>query len=170
MKKKNSRFDVIEKAFKKNNDWINVLKSFGCEKELAKDICQEMYIQLHSDLNKGLDITYGNDVNYYYIYKILRGMYLNYKKKESRIHKIPLDKIDETTISEVIGVDEELYKKMQDGLNQELNSMYWYDAKVFTIVASGTSVSELSRETKISYYSLYNTYRTVKQYLKDKLL
>ena len=59
---------------------------------------------------------------------------------------------------------------MQDGLNQELNSMYWYDAKVFTIVASGTSVSELSRETKISYYSLYNTYRTVKQYLKDKLL
>ena len=85
MKKKNSRFDVIEKAFKKNNDWINVLKSFGCEKELAKDICQEMYIQLHSDLNKGLDITYGNDVNYYYIYKILRGMYLNYKKKINRL-------------------------------------------------------------------------------------
>ena len=47
--------------------------------------------------------------------------------------------------------------------------MYWYDRKVFEIVEDGTNISELSRKSKISYYSLYNTYKKVKQKLKENL-
>lgn len=169
MQKKNYHFNVVEKAFKKHNDWINVLKSFGCNEVVAEDICQEMYIQLQQDVEKGLNITFDDDVNYYYIYKILRGMYLNLHKVESRIKKIPLDYVDQSKMTEIVGVNEQEYQMMQDKLNNELSEMYWYDKKVFTIVATGTSISKLSRESKISYYSLYNTYRNVKQYLKDKL-
>ena len=47
--------------------------------------------------------------------------------------------------------------------------MYWYDSKVFALVASGKSVASLSRDTKISYYSLYNTYRTALKHIKEQL-
>jgi len=38
------------------------------------------------------------------------------------------------------------------------------------LIAKGKSVAELSRDTKIGYYSLYNTYNKVKNKLKDDLL
>jgi len=47
--------------------------------------------------------------------------------------------------------------------------MYWYDRKIFELCASGKSVASLSRETNISYYSLYNTYTNAKKYIKEKL-
>ena len=47
--------------------------------------------------------------------------------------------------------------------------MYWYDRKVFEICASGKSVAGLSRDTGISYYSLYNTYVNAKKHIKDKI-
>lgn len=169
MKKKNCHFSIVEKAYKKHSDWINILKSFGCPEELAKDLTQEMYIQLQIQTENGLDITFDDDVNYYYIYKMLKGMYLNYHKVESRMRRVPIESIDENDIKKAYKIDEQEYAKMSDNLQQELKDMYWYDKKVFTIVASGTSISQLSRESKISYYSLYNTYKNVKEYLKNKL-
>jgi DNA-binding CsgD family transcriptional regulator len=47
--------------------------------------------------------------------------------------------------------------------------MYWYDAKVFNLISEGMSISELSKQTNISYYSLYNTYKNVKNIIKDNI-
>ena len=47
--------------------------------------------------------------------------------------------------------------------------MYWYDKKVFDIINTGESIAELSRKSGIRYYSLYNTYRKVKDRLKKLL-
>ena len=58
---------------------------------------------------------------------------------------------------------EEVYAKIQKALKQ----IYWYDRKGFDIVNSGESISELSRKSQISYYSLYNTFRNVKSKLKE---
>ena len=54
-------------------------------------------------------------------------------------------------------------------MNKELDSMFWYDAKIYRIIESGVSIKELSRKTKISYYSLYRTYNKVKNKLKELL-
>ena len=58
---------------------------------------------------------------------------------------------------------EEVYAKIQKALKE----IYWYDAKVYDIVSGGESISELSRKSQISYYSLYNTFRNVKSKLKE---
>ena len=58
------------------------------------------------------------------------------------------------------------YKMVQD----ELKTLYWYDAKVFDIINSGESIAELSRRSGIRYYSLYNTYRKVKDRLKSSVI
>ena len=45
--------------------------------------------------------------------------------------------------------------------------MFWYDKQVYELIEQGNNISELSRKTKISYYSLYNTYTKVKNKLKE---
>ena len=62
--------DVLSQIFKKHIVWIEIVESFGCNKETAEDIVMEMYIKIKKNLDKGLDIKYGeNDYNYYYIFK-----------------------------------------------------------------------------------------------------
>jgi transposase-like protein len=61
------------------------------------------------------------------------------------------------------------YQEKYDKVLEGLAELYWYDRKVYEIIESGESISELSRKTNISYYSLYNTYKKVKHYLKSKL-
>lgn len=158
---------LVEIAYQKHKDWLRIVKSFGCNHSNAEDIVQEMYIQLHLDVQKGLDLWYGEDVNHFYCYKVLRGIYLNIYKKEARKIKSYIEEINEIKQAEELGIDEEEYARKKKQIDDILKTMFWYDRKVFEICASGKSVAELSRETKISYYSLYNTYVNAKKYIKD---
>lgn len=161
---------LVELAYNKNKTWVKIVRSFGANKNYAEDIVQEMYIQLICDIQKGLDLWYNDDINTYYIYKVLRGIYLNTHKKEARMIKTYIEDID-GNIRQIddLGIDEVQYAKRKEKIDNILNDMYWYDSKVFTLVASGKSVASLSRDTKISYYSLYNTYRTALKHIKDQL-
>jgi|13_taG_2_1085334.scaffolds.fasta_scaffold06447_5 DNA-directed RNA polymerase specialized sigma24 family protein len=160
---------LVEIAYNKHKDWIKIVKSFGCNSSVAEDIVQEMYIQLHLDVQKGLDLWYGEEVNTYYCYKVLRGIYLNIYKKEAKQIKMYLEDINELKQAEELGIDEVEYAKRKGKIDDILNQMFWYDRKVFEICASGKSVAKLSRDTNISYYSLYNTYTNAKKFIKDQL-
>ena len=35
---------LVELAYEKHKDWINIVKSFGANKNYAEDIVQEMYM------------------------------------------------------------------------------------------------------------------------------
>lgn len=160
---------LVELAYLKHKDWINIVKSFGCNPSLAEDVVQEMYIQIHLDIHKGLDISYKGDINHYYCYKVLRGIYLNIHKKEAKKIKIYLEQIKELKQIDESNIDEIEWAENKNKVDKILNDLYWYDRKVFELVASGKSVASLSRETGISYISLYNTYRTTKKFIKDQL-
>jgi len=159
---------IIEIAFDKHKEWIKVVKSFGCNPSQAEDVVQEMYLQLHKDLNKGLDFSYKDDINHYYVYKILRGIFCNIYKKEARKLKAYIEEL-KTEIQEFDEneIDEQEYQEREDKVGEVMSNLYWYDAKVFELIASGKSVASLSRETKISYYSLYNTYRNALKHIKE---
>ena len=160
---------LLELAYDKHKDWINIVKAFGCNPSNAEDIVQEMYLQLHYDIMKGLDLSFNDDINHYYCYKVLRGIYCNIYKKEAKKIKMYLEDINELKQAEDLGIDEIEYAKRKQQIDDIMNEMYWYDRKVFEICASGKSIAALSRETKISYYSLYNTYTNAKKYKKEKL-
>ena len=148
---------------KKHSDWVQVVSSFGCDRQLAEDIVQEMYIKIQLKLEKGLDISYGkNDINYYYVFKTLRTLFLDLKRKTKNIKMVDIENLSnfETDID---------YTEKYDLVKKELKKMYWYDRKVFEIINSGQSIAALSRKTKIQYYSLYNTYKKVKEKLKKLL-
>ena len=83
---------TLEKIFEKNNQWIEIVQSFGCNRDTSQDIVQEMYIKVQKRLEKGTDIQYSeDDINYYYIFKVLRSLFLDLKRKESKVEIVELD-------------------------------------------------------------------------------
>jgi len=159
---------MVEKTMiliaKKHKTWIEIVTSFGCPAETSEDIVQEMYIKIHKKLNKGLDIMYKDEVNYYYIFKTLRTLFYDLKRKEKNITIINIEDVDiDKSISDID------YDKAYAIIKNELDNMFWYDRKVFEIINSGESIAEFSRKSYIQYYSLYNTYNKVKDKLKKLL-
>jgi RNA polymerase sigma factor (sigma-70 family) len=157
--------EVLKKLFEKHKTWCEIVRSFGCNPETAEDIVQEMYIKIGKLVEKGTDISYGEGVNYFYIFRTLTSIFLDYKRKESKTGIIGLDELE----IQIPDEEEVQYKEEYDKVLEGLAELYWYDRQVFEIIENGESISELSRKTNISYYSLYNTYKKVKKYLKDKL-
>lgn len=155
----------VELAYEKHNQWVEIVQTFGgLNREECEDLVQTMYILLIKNTQKGVDYLYKDEINYYYVFKILRGLYVDLIRKKSKVKLISLENIEPVTEIDHNNYDE-IYNKLQD----ILKDMYWYDKKVFEIIEDGTNISELSRKSKISYYSLYNTYKKVKQKLKDNL-
>lgn len=162
---------ILEKIAKKHKTWVATVISFGCDSAIAEDIVQESYIKLNKLILSGLDISYGdNDINYFYVYKTLKTLYGDLLRKNKKIKKVNIDALNKYIINEEQEEkkDIDISKKMQE-LNSFLNSIYWYDRKVFEIISNGTSIAKLSRKTDISYASLYNTYRNVKKSIKKNI-
>lgn len=155
---------LVEIAYQKHDRWIEIVSTFGSLKQTeVEDIVQEMYLLLIKNQQKGIDFSYEKDVNYYYVFRILKGLWVDLMRKKCKVKLVELEGID---ISQDDNANyEEAYNKIQ----KVLKEMRWYDAKVFDIINSGESISELSRKSDISYYSLYNTYNKVKQKLKEHL-
>ena len=152
----------VEKAYDRHDKWIEIVRTFGGLRETeVEDIVSELYILLIRNTQKGVDFSFNDDINYYYCYRILRGLYVDLIRKKIRVSFVTLDNVKITEESTVNY--EEVFEKIQLALKQ----IYWYDRKVYEIIDEGVSVSELSRKSQISYYSLYNTLKRVKTKLKE---
>ena len=162
--------EFLKLAYEKHKDWISIVNSFGCNPAFSEDIVQEVYIKLDRLLDNGLDATYGDEVNYYYVYKQLRGTYVNFIKQKDKINMQYIEEIG-VPEKELEEAEDEKYDVLQlmKNLDQELEQLYWYDKKVFEIIMGGKKIAELSRDTDIGYYSLYNTFRKTIKHLKHKL-
>ena len=145
--------------------------SFGCNKSTAEDLTQEMYLKLATMLkdNKGLDIYYDeSQINHFYIYRILRSLFIDLCRKEKKITKVNIEYLERFVEEKEATNDKDILGKMQQ-LNNLLDKVYWYDKKVFDLISDGMSIAELSKKSGISYYSLYNTYKNVKSLIKNEI-
>lgn len=155
---------MLEKIFDAHNKWINTVLKFGCSQEEAEDIVGDMYCIIGKMLTKGLDISYGDDVNYYYIYLTLKTSFLQLKKRKEKEGKKSIDLVYNLESGEYIDFETE-NNKVED----ELERLHWYDRKVYNMIQNDYTITELSNKTTISYHSLYNTFRKVKKRLKQKI-
>jgi DNA-directed RNA polymerase specialized sigma24 family protein len=159
----------LQKVALKHKTWVRTVISFGCDPAIAEDIVQEAYIKINKLIEKGLDISYGEEINYFYVYKTLKTLYGDLLRQNKKIKKVDIDALNKYIIEEEEQIKHvDVSKKMQE-LNNFLDSIYWYDRKVFEIISSGVTIAELSRKTNITYASLYNTYRNVKNIIKNNI-
>lgn len=154
---------------KKHNTWIDIVSTFGCTRRVAEDITQEMYIKIQLQVEKGLDIMYEDDINYYYIFKTLKSLFYDLKRRQKGIIIIEIDEHIEDLGESQYAHNDVNYEEAYKIIEKELSEMHWWNRKVFEIANGGESIAELSRQSKISYSILYNTYRNVKAKLKKLL-
>ena len=159
---------TLQKIAEKHNDWLRIVKSFGCDGDKCEDIVQEMYLKAHTLINSGTDISYGDDINHFYIYRILRSLFIDLCRKEAKVTKVNLDYLERFVQEEEIQEYKDIEGKMKQ-LDNLLDKVYWYDRKVFDLISEGMSIAELSKKSGISYYSLYNTYKNVKSLIKNNI-
>jgi DNA-directed RNA polymerase specialized sigma24 family protein len=152
--------------------WIAYVISFTVNPDTAKDIVQEFYLKM-ADYDK--DIMIGEKINFYFVYLVLRNMVFDLKKKEKRFYfteelpSIEDEQYIEQDDSKSLHITNWLNDHNLEELNldniENLKSIY--NACVFNeVFMEGKSIAELSRETTISYYSLYNTVKIIKNEIK----
>jgi hypothetical protein len=86
---------------------------------------------------------------------------LDLKRKENKVIIVNIEDVDIRTKEDDVD-----YDKAFEDVENEVGQLFWYDRKVYQIIDNGSSIAELSRKTKIPYYSLYNTFKKVKDKLK----
>jgi len=157
---------ILNQIAKQHSKWVNIVRSFGCNTETSEDIVQEMYIKVQKKLEEGLDINYGDDdFNHSYVFRMLRNLFLDLKRKENKVQITSIDNIKED-----FSVDDNTdYHKALEKIQDEMDQLFWYDKKVYEIIDDGSSIADLARKTRIPYYSLYNTFKKVKEKLKKIL-
>jgi DNA-directed RNA polymerase specialized sigma24 family protein len=159
---------TLEIIYDKHNDWVSIVRSFGCNKDTAEDIVQETYIKLSRIINSGANLMYNEtEINYYYVFRTLRSMFLDLKRKESKAHLVGFD--PELDKRFVLQNNDQDIDKIYNEILGDLKKMHWYDRKIFEYIDEGESITGLSKKTDISYYSVYNTYKKVLETLKNKL-
>ena len=101
------------------------------------------------------------------IHRALTSTRSNYYYKYRKYYT----KIVDANISQIPEVKDDLYKKkLIHKIEKELNNMYWYDSKVFTVYYEERhTLDSLAKKTGISRNSLFSTIKKVRTKLKEIL-
>jgi hypothetical protein len=175
--------NLLEILSEKHSTWIKYIVSFGCKRDIAEDFVQEMYIKIYNySQKKDNDLMYNEkEINYFFVYVTLKNMYYDNLRKKKNIVIVSVEDVDLTDdliYSEVVfNLQSDMVKVWVLELDTKINNIGEYNTekaslsyikfvyqKIFT---ENMSVSELSREVGISYWSLRNTVQIIKEQIKN---
>ena len=157
--------NVINIISKDHKKWVRIVKSFG---ELyPEDLVQDMYIKIYQWNGKyDKTLMYNEtEVNYYFVFKVLRNLFLDKKKKKKLEFSL------ETNIIEPCIIDSNFEELEQlEKIRSEIDNWEIYEKKVHQFIfLENKSMLELSKETGINYYSIYRSVKKIKKILKAKI-
>ncbi len=162
---------VIDILAEKHNDWINMAKSFGVSPEDANELVQQMYIRITDYVGNAKKILYNDtEVNTYYVYVTLRNLYLSkhHSGKKNTIYLEEQKDIDIMLLPESVEEQKRNFDKIFDKIDRITEDWYWYDKKIFNIhFYNQMSMRKISRETKISLSSIFNTLSNGKKKIRE---
>ena len=155
---------------KKHHTWIEIVQTFGCTKRIAEDITQEMYIKIQLQLEKGIiDIMYKDEINYYYIFKTLKTLFIDLLRKGKGVHVISLDDYIQKNGDSNYTYDQVNYTEAYKKITDELEKMHPHEREVFETINGGLKIAEFSRQSGLTYWKLYFTHKKIKDKLKKLL-
>jgi len=177
--------NILDVLFKKHSTWLKYVKSFGCDSDIAEDFVQEMYIKIFIySQKKENDLMFNeNEVNYFFVYVTLKNLYFDNLRLKKRIIKEPLSDDFIETIQMYSEDDfnskNDALMRWLDNLTKEIESIKDYNHKKANLIyikfiydkifIDRMSVTDLSKEAGISYWSLRNTILIIKKQIKNEV-
>ncbi len=156
----------------KHKDWVRMAMSFGCKKDQANELVQEMYLRLYKYVGDPKKIMYkNNEVNTFYVYLTLRNLYLSDKHKYTLPGHREFNKNDfpqDDLVMEVLEY-EDAFENLIKKIREVVGGWYWYNRKLWDIhFYRDLSMRSISKETTISLSSIFNTLKNGKKEVKQK--
>lgn len=153
-----------------HDEWVKIVHSFG-EYNFADDLVQEMYLTLIKYATPEKIIKNGK-ANRGYIFFTLRSLYYQYYNKKQRIKKVSLDNEEYLIqIPDQTNYDEqEAFHKICLLVDDLSDEWHWYDKKLWKLYSqTDMSIRKLASETKISWVSIFNTLKALKQEIRNNI-
>ena len=161
--------DVLKILSEYNDSWIVITNKllFSNSELKADDIIQDMYIKVYDDLTDNLlnidNLIVNNKPHFGIIKNILNRIIIN--KSKIKVTILSLDKLNhepQDTSEPINNID--------DKIDKVLSNMYWFDRKLFNLYRKEFhSIRSLSKATKISHVTVYQTISKCKKELKKKV-
>ena len=175
---------ILDILAKRHNEWLNMAKSFKLNNSDANELVQEMYLRMYDYTKDVKRIMYNEtEINTFYIYITLRNLYYskftNYNKNKKTVlfSDIDTEKFNYIMNQIVYDVDKhnDNYKKkvnleaLYNKIEGVIEEWYWYDKKLTRLyLNTNMSMRDISKETKISLSSIFNTLTNAKEKIRKK--
>tara|TARA_R110002126_G_scaffold35863_1_gene109807 strand:- start:873 stop:1445 length:573 start_codon:yes stop_codon:yes gene_type:complete len=173
---------ILRKLAKNHSTWLRMVLGFGANPSIAEDIVQDMYIKIFDIVEKGKDISYGDDdVNKFYIYLTLKSLHGDYYRQKSKLTVYSTDDNPEENKYDLISSNseydnkeqvafEKTYAKVMEVLNElPLSDDYPYFKNIFIgYNTRGLSMRRMAKETGINLNSIFNTLTKVMNIVRDE--
>jgi len=176
--------NLLDILSEKHSTWIKYIVSFGCKIDIAEDFVQEMYIKIYNySQRKDNDLMYNeNEVNYFFVYVTLKNMYYDNLRRNKNIVIVSVEEVnleDDSVYSEVLfNTQSDKVNAWVVSLEKQIDEIKEYNIEKASlsyikfvyqkVFVENNSVSELSRDVGISYWSLRNTVQIIKHQIKNE--
>jgi len=159
---------VLNLLASKHYEWVKMAHSFGAG-DYAEDIVQEMYIRLNKYVDDPERIMYKDEPNKLFVWVTLRNMVRNFQNKKEIVHYCG-DMVEYDQEEDVFDYEEaEGFERLIEKIWESTEELHWYDKKMFEIYhTTDMSMRDIEKETKISLYSIFDTLKKTKEYVKEK--
>lgn len=158
---------MVEHTYRKHNTWLlQVAYNFTNNKDSAEELVQDLYLKMMEmkDITK---IMYNNDVNLFYLYKMVKSTYLNGLKRTTNHLPIDDDLLNLSADEYSYDADNE-FERMLELTNEALDEMHWFSSKLFRVyIEDNHSIQSLHNATGISNSTIWTSNKKTKQYVKD---
>jgi len=158
---------LVEHTYRKHHVWLlQCAYNFTNNKDKASELVQDLYLKLMEFKNVE-KILYNNDVNLFYLYKMLRSNYINEIKKQPK--NLPIDddilNIQADEYSYVADIE---FERTVELVNEALDKAHWFDAKLLRVyIEEEHSIQSLHDATGISNSTIWTSMKKTKQYVKN---
>jgi len=154
---------ILTLLSKDHDKWLRIVKSFGMDQD-AEDLVQDMYLKIYNLRDRYREsIMFNEDeVNHYFVFRVLRNMFLDKCKKKK--YTTPLD----TSYVDPMCLDQSYeHKQLLELAKKEIDTWHLYDKRIYDLVMlGGFNMKELSRRTNLSYDSIRRTKLKLEKWLK----
>jgi len=159
--------ELVEHTYKKHSVWLNqVAYNFTSNKDNAEELVQNLYVKMleMADITK---IMFNDDINLFYLYKMLRSIYLNGIKRS--VNHLPIDDdLLELAVDSYSYSADSAFEEQLALTNEALEQTYWFDRELFkTYIEEEHSIQSLHNATGISNSTIWTSMKKTKQLIRE---
>ena len=164
---------LVEQTYRKHHTWLlQVSYNFTNSKDKSQELVQDLYLKL-MEFQNIQKIMFKDDVNLFYLYKMLKSIYLNGLKRSKPSLPLDDDLLNKPADEYSYEADND-FERMLVLTHEALNQEYWFGKKLLEVyINEGHSIQSLHDATGISnstiWTQLNKTKKSVREYVNKNM-